>query len=196
MWGAAYDPVMNETNGVNAQLPRMARSWWLGCQAWAVALGGFVVVLLGAMVTHLKSTPVMGLTLGVPVAAVVALSVQEFLAARRHTTRLSRMHLFGVAIGLLVWLLYPTAPGDLSFNPSPEALCRYAQRPGSPECLAHAGAARLHAHVAWFATGALILLLAPLARRSRSAAWGTAAVGFAGAAFALHFLEVFVHPYG
>jgi hypothetical protein len=97
---------------------------------------------------------------------------------------------------MVTWLIYQAAPGDLSFNPSASALCRYVGKANAPECLARADLARTHAHIAWWSTGVLILLLVPLARRSRTAAWGAVAIGIAGSGFALHFLEVFTRSYG
>ncbi len=173
----------------------MARSWWLSCQAWIVSAGAFVAVLAGVLVTHLMSTRVMAITLAVPVVIVVAVAAYEWWTARGYCHVLPRPHLLGVVAGLVTWLLYQRAPSGLSFHPSPTRLCAYVDRP-TAECLTRAAAARSHSDLAWWLTGVLILMLATLARRSRTAAWSAPAIGFAGGGFALHFVEALIHAYG
>lgn len=173
----------------------MARSWWLGCEAWVASVGLFVLALLGAAVTNLWSTAAMAAVLAVPAVLAAAVAGYEWWTARAYGQVLEPLHLLGVGLGLLTWLIYPTAPGDLPFNPSSDHLCRSVGQAHATGCLARADAARLHSHLAWISTGVLIFLLALLTRRSRTAAWATPAVALAGAAFALHFLEAFVRSY-
>ncbi len=176
-------------------LPRMARSYWLACEAWAVSMLALAIALIGAMVTHLMSTAVMAAVLAVPPVMAFTVAGYEWWTARGHGVLLHRGHLLAIGIAVLLWLDYPTSPGDLPFNPSSARLCEYVSQ-RSATCLAHADTARLHSDLAWYATGALILLLALPARRSRTAAWSALAVAFAGSAFALHFLEAFARRYG
>lgn len=175
-------------------VPRMAHSWWLSCMAWAAAMGGFIYEIVGSAVTDRAGTPVMFGVLIVPPVLLIGLSAYEWWTARRYGRVLSRLHLIGVGLGSLLWLLYPKTP-DGSFGPSAASLCAYAGQAGIPECLRRADIARAHNDLIWWSTGALILVWALLARRSRTAAWSSAAVALAGSALALHTLETFLRSY-
>ncbi len=175
-------------------VPRMARSWWLSCMAWIAAMGGFLYELIGSTVTTLRSTPVMLGVLAVPPVLIVVLAAYEWWSARRYGFVLNRLHLIGVGLGLLLWLLYPKSPGE-AFNPSSDLLCQYAGQIGVPECLRRADIARAHSNVVWWSTGALILVLALFARRSRTAAWSAAVIALGGSAVALNILEALIRSY-
>jgi hypothetical protein len=177
---------------VRTRQPRMARSWPASCQAGIVSVGGLVAVIIIAMVTHRSSPWVMAAALAVPVLAFAAVTAYEWRTGRRLGVQLSRLHLIGVAAGLVLWLMYQTAPGSLPFDPSSAQLCDYVGRHLDRACLAKADAARLYSDIAWWSTGALILVFGLFARRSRTAAWTPPAVAIAGAALALYFLEAFV----
>ena len=178
---------------VYTPLPRMARSWWASCQAGFVSIGGFFAVIIASAVTYRSSPWVMTATLGGLVAGFTAVAAYEWWAGRRLGIELSRLQLIVVAVGLVFWQLYQTSPGDLPYDPTSAQLCAYVQRVDRP-CLFEADAARLHSDIAWWSTGVLIVILALMARRSRTAAWATPAVAIAGGAVALHFLDVFVRP--
>ncbi len=180
----------------SAPLPRMARPFWLGCEAWIASVGGLLLVLVGAMVTHQMSTPVMAVTLAVPPAVTGAIGVYEWSRARAYGDVLNPLHLVGIAVGLILWLDYQGAPGNLPFDPSASELCSYVGQASASGCLAQARTALLYDNIAWYGTGALIIVWALFAPRSRTAAWSSAVVALAGSAFALHFLETFVRSYG
>jgi hypothetical protein len=179
-----------------AVLPRMARPFWLGCEAWIASVGGLILVLTGTMVTHEMSTPVMATTLAVPPAMTAAIGVYEWSKARAYGDVLHPGHLLGIAVGLLLWLDYQGAPGSLPFDPSAAQLCAYVGKATVSNCLTQADTARLYSDIAWYSTGALIIVWALFAPYSRTAAWSSAVVALAGSAFALHFLEAFVRSYG
>jgi hypothetical protein len=180
------------TDDTRQRLPRMARSWPASCQAGIVSVGGLCAVIVLAMVTHRSSPWVMAGALAVPTLVIGAFTAYEWLAGRRLEITLTPLHLFGVAAGLVLWLMYQTAPGSLPFDPTSAQLCEYVGRPLDHACLAKASAARLHSDIAWWSTGALIVVFGLFARRSRTAAWSAPAVAIAGSALALYFLEVFV----
>ena len=138
----------------------------------------------------------MAATLAVPPLTTAAIAVYEWSTARAYGDVLHPCHLFGIAMGLLLWLDYPGAPGNLPFDPSSSQLCAYVGRATESGCLASAGTALLYNNIAWYSTGALIIVWALFAPRSRTAAWSCAAVALAGSVFSLHFLEAFVRSYG
>jgi hypothetical protein len=177
---------------VHTPLPRMARSWTASCQAGIVSVGGFLAVVVIAMVTHRSSPWVMAASLSVPVLVFAAFVAYEWRAGRQLGIELTRLHLIAVVVGLVLWLMYQTAPGSLPFDPSSARLCDYVGLRADSACLARADAARLHSDIAWWSTGALIVVFGVFARRSRTAAWTAPAIALAGSVSALYFLEVFV----
>ncbi|WP_329249819.1 hypothetical protein OG417_03875 [Actinoallomurus sp. NBC_01490] len=144
------------------------------------------------MVTHRSRPWVMTVVVGGWVVVFAAIAAYEWWVGRRLGIRLSRLHLIGVAVGLVVWLMYQTSPGSLPYDPSSAQLCAYAGQRLDHACLVRADAARLHSDIAWWSTGTLIVIFGLMARRSRTAAWATPAVAIGGSAVALYFLEVFV----
>ncbi len=108
---------------VHTPLPRMARSWTATCQAGIIALGGFFAVIVIAMVTHRSGPWVMVGSLAIPVLVFAAVTAYEWRAGRRLGIELSRLHLIAVAVGLVLWLMYQTAPGSLPFDPTSAQLC-------------------------------------------------------------------------
>jgi hypothetical protein len=170
----------------------MARSWWASCQAGVVSVGGLFAVIIAAMVTHRSRPWVMTVVVGGLAVVFAAIAAYEWWVGRRLEIRLSRLHLIGVVVGLVVWLMYQTSPGSLPYDPSSAQLCAYAGQRLDQACLVRADAARLHSDIAWWSTGTLIVIFGLMARRSRTAAWTTPAVAIGGSAVALYFLEVFV----
>jgi hypothetical protein len=189
MRAAGYSFVASD---VHTPLPRMARSWTATCQAGIVAIGGFLAVIIIAMVTHRSSPWVMVSALAVPVLIFAAVTAYEWRAGRQLGIELTRLHLFAVVAGLVLWLMYQTAPGSLPFDPTSAQLCDYVGHQMDRACLVKADAARLHSDIAWWSTGALIVIFGLFARRSRTAAWTAPAIAVAGSVSALYFLEVFV----
>jgi hypothetical protein len=125
-----------------------------------------------------------------------AVTAYEWRAGRRFGTTLPRLHLIGVAAGLVLWLMYQRAPGSLPYHPSAARLCDYVGHPGDHACVLKAASARLRSDVTWWSTGVLIAVFALFSRRSRTAAWAAPAIAFAGSALALYFLEAFVRTPG
>jgi hypothetical protein len=177
---------------VETKLPRMARSWSASCQAGIVSFGGFLAVMVIVTAAHSSSLSVMGVALAIPVLVFAAVTAYEWQAGRWLGIELTRLHLIVVAVGLVLWLMYQTAPGDLPFDPTSAQLCHYVGNRTDGACLRQADAARLHSDLAWWSTGALIVIFGLFARRSRTAAWAAPAIAIAGSALALYFIEVFV----
>jgi len=189
MRAAGYSFVASD---VHTPLPRMARSWTATCQAGIISIGGFLAVIIIAMVTHRSSPGVMVSALAIPVLVFAAVTAYEWQADRRLGIELTRLHLIAVVVGLVLWLMYQTAPGGLPFAPTSAQLCDYVGHRADRACLVRADAARLHSDITWWSTGALIAIFGLFARRSRTAAWTAPAIAIAGSASALYFLEVFV----
>jgi hypothetical protein len=177
---------------IETKLPRMARSWSASCQAGIVSFGGFLTVMVIVTAAHRSSLSVMGIALAVPLLVLAGVTAYEWQAGRRLGIELTRLHLIVVAVGLVLWLMYQTAPGDLPFDPTSAQLCHYVGNSTDRACLRQADAARLHSDIAWWSTGALIVIFGLFARRSRTAAWAAPAIAIAGSGLALYFIEVFV----
>lgn len=64
-----------------------------------------------------------------------------------------------------------------------------------PDCLRRTAQAFDHHNLVWWSTGALILIAALLARRSRIAAWGAIPAALAGCQLATWFLNQIVMYY-
>lgn len=176
---------------VNTKRPYMASAWRASCQAGFVSFGGLVAAVVITAVMHRDSPGLMAGVLAVPLSIFLAVAAYEWWAGRRLNTRLSRLNLIVVAVGLVLWVTYERAPGGLPADPTSVQLCEYVGYRLNHACLVKAHAARLHADIAWWSTGALIVLFGLLARRSRTAAWCTPAIAIAGSALALQFLESF-----
>jgi len=116
--------------------------------------------------------------------------VQWWQVRSSATEPASWWHLAGIAVGVLIWLLWPTAPGLLAgADGSARAACAVLPTTLTSDCL-HRAAQALDSHnLAWWSTAALILVAALLTRRSRIAAWAAIPVALAGCVLATHFLE-------
>jgi len=178
---------------MTSEWPLLAKPWAGGMAGWLVVFGAMVVDLVGGIVTNPASALVTTLVLGLPTAIVVGFSVVQFQQARSCGAEpASWWHLAGVAAAAFTWVVWPTHPGVLYGVGSARRACIVLQGKPRPtaDCLARAAHAIDSGNIAWWLTGALIVLIALLARRSRMAAWAAIPTAFAGCLIATHFLEL------
>jgi hypothetical protein len=164
---------------------------------WIVVFGAVIVVLAGGVaVSNQTSTTIAMLVLIIPVVVVYGFAAVQWWQVRSSGSEpASWWHLGGVAAAALVWLLWPTIPGALSDTNNGQISCAPLPAPMASECLHRAAQAFDNHNLAWACTGALILISALLARRSRIAAWGAIPAAIAGCELATFFLNQFVLYY-
>jgi hypothetical protein len=183
--------------------PWLTQPFEAGLTGWIVVCGAVVVELAGgAAVANQTSTAI-----ALPVLIIPAVVVSGFAVAQWWQVRSSRAepaswwHLAGVAVAVLTWLLWPTVPGALTGTTavagpsSARAFCYVLPGTGASECLRRTAQAFDNHDLVWWLTGALILIAALLARRSRIAAWGAIPVALAGCQIATYFLNQIVLYY-
>jgi hypothetical protein len=130
-----------------------------------------------------------------PVLVAFGFAVAQWWQARSWGAELaSWWHLAGVAAAALTWLLWPMVPealastGTLRCPGSSRAFCYVAPSIAEADYLRSMAQAVDYHEIAWWSTGALILIAALLARRSRIAAWAAIPAAFAGCELATYFL--------
>ena len=174
---------------VSASRSLLADPWAGGMTGWMVVVGALVVELVAGIVTNSASTAVAAPVLAFPVTVAVALAVVQWLQVRSSgADRASWWHLAGIAAAVVAWQAWPTSPGILYGTGSARDACN-ALGQASRDCLARATYAMDAKNLVWWLTGALILILALLVRRSRIAAWAAIPAALGGCLLATHFLE-------
>jgi hypothetical protein len=175
--------------------PFLARPWQGGITGWIVVFGGFLVELVGGIVTNTMSMAIAAPILIAPAAIAIGFAVAQWWQARSSgADRASWGHLAGIAAALFTWVVWPTTPSALVPIKSAHDACLMMHSP-TPACIARATTAMDASHIVWWGTGVLIVALVPLARRSRIAAWAAIPVAFAGVQLAAHFLELLLLYY-
>jgi len=170
---------------------------------WAVVSGGVIAELAGgAVVANQLSTITAVLVLVLPVVVMFGFAVVQWWQVRSSGAEpASWWHLGGPAAGLLIWVLWPTVPGPLSgittvSGASPgQAVCSVLPATAVADCLRRTAQAYDDHNLAFWSTGALILIAALLARRSRIAAWAAIPAAAAGGQLATYFLNQIVLYY-
>jgi hypothetical protein len=176
--------------------PVLTRPFEAGVTGWVVVFGAVIAELAGGAAVATQMRAVIAVPVLIfPAAVASAFAVVQWWQARSWRAELaSRWHLTGVAAAALTWLLWPMVPGALAGTGTlgctgrSQALCYAA--PGTAEATylrSLAQSADYH-DVALWSTGALILIAALLARRSRIAAWAAIPAAFAGCELATYFL--------
>jgi hypothetical protein len=180
---------------MRAPRPLLAQPWAGGMAGWLVVFGALLAELVGGIVTNAASNQVALAVLGFPIAVIVAFSVVQWQQVRSCGAEpASWWHLLGIAAALIAWQFWPTSPGVLYGVGSARNACAVLASP-TAGCLARATHAMDASTLAWWLTGALILTMALLARRSRIAVWGAIPAAFGGCLIATHFLEVLLLHY-
>jgi hypothetical protein len=183
--------------------PLLTRPFEGGLTGWAVVSGGVIVELAGgAVVANQLSTSTAVLVLVLPVVVMFGFAAVQWWQVRSSAAEpASWWHLGGPAAGLLIWVLWPTVPGPLSgtttvSGTSPgQAVCSILPATAVADCLRRTAQAYDHHNLAFWSTGALILIAALLARRSRIAAWAAIPAAAAGCQLATYFLNQIVLYY-
>ena len=183
--------------------PLLTRPFEGGLTGWAVVSGGVVAELAGgAVVANQLSTSTAVLVLVLPVVVMFGFAVVQWWQVRSSAAGpASWWHLGGPAAGLLIWVLWPTVPGPLSgtttvSGTSPgQAVCSVLPATAVADCLRRTAQAYDHHNLAFWSTGALILIAALLTRRSRIAAWAAIPAAAAGCQLATYFLNQIVLYY-
>jgi hypothetical protein len=170
---------------------------------WIVVCGAVLAELAGgAAVANQTSTVIALVVLIIPVIVVFGFAVVQWWQVRSwHAEPAPWWHLAGIAVALLIWLLWPTVPGPLTSTTAvagpdgARAFCSVLPGAAASDCLRRTAQAFDNHNLAWLSTGALILIAALLARRSRIAAWGAIPVALAGCQIATYFLNQIVVSY-
>jgi hypothetical protein len=175
--------------------PLLAQPWAGGVAGFGVVFGGLVTDIVAGVVTNTAPALVATLVLAFPAAVAVGFSVVQYQQARSCGAEpASWWHLGGIAAAAFTWLVWPTSPGVLYGVSGARQACVVLGGPMAG-CLARASQAIDDRNLAWWLTGALILMMALLARRARMAAWAAIPTALAGCLLATHFLELLLLDY-
>jgi hypothetical protein len=177
-------------------VPLLAQPFPAGMTGWVVVFGAVIAELTGGVAATQMPARIAVPVLIFPVAVAFGFAAVQWWQVRSWGGEpVSRWHLAGTAAAALTWLLWPTIPRTLAYIgvlPSPssnQALCGVlpsTSAVGYVRCMTRA----LDYHdLAWWSAGALILVAALLARRSRIAAWAAIPAAFAGCELATYFLS-------
>ena len=176
-------------------MPFLARSWQSGVTGWIVVFGAVVVELIAGIVVNSMSMAVAAPVLIAPAAIAVGLGITQWVQMRSfRADRPSLWHVGAIAMALFTWIVWPVTPSSLLPIHSAHDACALIYTT-TPACIARATSAMSNSDITWWVTGAVIVALAPLARRSRIAAWAAIPVAFAGCQRATHFLELLLLHY-
>jgi hypothetical protein len=176
--------------------PRLLiQPWEAGVTGWAVVFGALVAEVIGGIVTNQMPTVIAAPVLLFPVAVAAGFALVQWWQVRSsRAERANWWHLAGIAVAVVIWLIYPTTPGILATDSNARAACYSLYYP-TPGCLSRVTQAMDSHNLVWWLTGGLILAAALLARRSRIAAWAAIPAAFAGCLLATHFLQLLLVYY-
>ena len=176
-------------------MPFLTRSWQAGVTGWIVIVGAVVFELVAGIIVNTMSMAVAAPVLIAPAAIAVVLGVMQWFQARSvRAEPVNWWHLSAIPLALFTWVAWPVTPSALLPLHNANDVCTFLYT-ATPSCIARAMSAMTDSHITWWVTGALIVALAPLARRSRIAAWATIPEAFAGCQLAGHFLELLLLHY-
>lgn len=176
-------------------VPFFARSWQAGIAGWIVVFGAVVVELIAGIVVNSMSMAVAAPVLIAPAAIAAGFGIVQWVQLRSvRAERPSWWHLGAIAMALFTWIAWPVTPSALLPIHTAHDACTLIYT-ASPACVARAASAMSNSDITWWVTAAVIVALAPLARRSRIAVWAAIPVAFAGCELAAHFLELLLLHY-
>jgi hypothetical protein len=183
--------------------PLLVQPWSAGVIGWFVVFGAVIVELAGgAVVANQTSTVIALAVLIIPVVVVFGFAAVQWWQVRAAAAEPAPWwHFAGVAAAVFTWVVWPTIPGPLTRTSavtsatSDRAFCYVLPGSALSDCLHRTAQAFDHHNLAWWSTGALILIAALLARRSRIAAWGAIPAALAGCQLATWFLNQIVLYY-
>jgi hypothetical protein len=177
-------------------------------QPFAGAMTGWLVIFCaviaelagGAVVGNQASAAIAVPVLIVPVAVVFGFAFVQWWQVRSSASEpASWWHLGGAVAAAVAWLLWPTVPAALEGTGVPGGMraghgyCYILPNPAP--CLHRAAQAADDHYLAFWCTGAVIVLAVLLTRRSRIAAYAGIPAAFAGGQLAAFFLNQFVLYY-
>jgi hypothetical protein len=177
--------------------PLLTRPFQAGLTGWVVVLGAVIAELAGGTAVATETSAEIAVPVLIfPVVVAFGFAAAQWWQVRSWGAELaSWWHLAGVAAATLAWLLWPMVPGALAGTGtllcvgSSQASCYAASRTAEADYLRSMAQAFDYHSAAWWSTGALILIAALLARRSRIAAWAAIPAAFAGCELAAYFLS-------
>lgn len=175
--------------------PFLTQPWEAGITGWIVVFGAILIEIVGGIIVNSMSMTVAAPVLIAPAAIAAGFGVVQWIQMRSaRVERPSWWHMAAIGMALFTWVVWPVTPSALLAVHSAHDACAtlYTSTPG---CIALATSAMTGSNITWWVTGAVIVALAPLARRSRIAAWATIPVAFAGCQLAGHFLELLLLHY-
>ncbi|MGH3197080.1 MAG: hypothetical protein ACRDNT_14335 [Streptosporangiaceae bacterium] len=183
--------------------PLLTQAFEAGLTGWIVVSGAVIAELAGgAAVANQVSTAITVSVLIFPVVVAFGFAVVQWWQVRSLAAEpASWWHLTGIAAAVLTWLLWPTIPGALAGTAaiadtgSGWAFCSALPTAAMSDCLHRTARAFDNHNLAWWSTGALILIAALLARKSRIAAWAAIPAALAGCQLATYFLNQVVLYY-
>jgi hypothetical protein len=179
-----------------AAVPWLAQPWEGGVTAWIVVFGALLVVLIGGAVTNNSSNSVALLVVLAPVVVAAGFALLQWWQVRSSRSEpASWWHLIGPAAGLVIWLIFPTAPGVLGGVGDARGACAALPTTDTAGCLRLATQAYNNHNLAWWLTAVAIVACALLARRSRIAAWAAIPIALAGCEIASHYLQALITTY-
>ena len=169
--------------------------WQAGVTGWIVIVGGVVFELIVPIFTQSVSNPVTIAILALPIVVALVFAFLQLQQVRAtNSERPHLWHLGALALGLLVWQLWPVTPSVLLPIHGAHDTCVFMYT-ATPACIALAKSAYFASNLAFWVTGGLIVALIPLARYSKIGAWTAIPLGFAGGQVASHFLQLMLHHY-
>lgn len=168
----------------------LTRPWQGGIAGWIVVFGALIAELVGGVVVNAMSALVAEIVLLVPVALLIGFTITQWIEVQvSHADPARWWHLVGIAAGIFTWQAWPTVPGPLQTVSTPSDICHVVFT-ATPSCLARASAALADSHFVFWATGAVIIVLIALVRKSRIAAWSATPIALAGCQLSSHYLEL------
>jgi hypothetical protein len=191
------DRVTVAVDGVGVREPLLVRPFQGGMTGWIVVFGAIIIELVGGAVTNQKFLAAALPLLITPVAVAYAFGVVQWWQVRSyHADPVSWWHLGAIVAALLIWGLWPTAPGALDgMTGSAANACKALPTDNTADCLHHAAQALDASNLAWWLTLVLIGISALMVRRSRIAVWAALPAAFAGCQVATHFLQQLILHY-
>lgn len=162
---------------------------------WIVIVGAVIFELVAGIVVNTMSMAVAAPVLIAPAAIAVVLGIVQWFQARSVGAEPAHWwHLGAIPLAVFTWVAWPVTPSALLPIHNANDACTLIYT-ATPACVARALSAMADSHITWWVTGALIVALASLARRSRIAPWAAIPVAFAGCQLASHFLELLLLHY-
>jgi hypothetical protein len=175
--------------------PFLTQPWEGGVTGWVAVFGAVLFEFIAGIVTNTASMSVAAPVLILPAAIAVGLGLWQWQQARSiRAEPVPWWHLIGIGVALLAWIIWPIVPTALQGVNNAQDACTLVYT-ASPSCLARASSALTDSNVTWWVTGAVIVALLLLARKSRIAVWAAIPVAFAGCQVSAHFLELLLVHY-